>query len=285
MSTQYSNHRDTPLRRFSSFWLGLVIFGVFGLASAIAYWMIGDTPDVEVLRGEARLKVKSEVSAAQAALLPSDSSVEKISATLKTSPKASDKFVPGTESYKKAMEALSKSSGGGPGFALFQKKTCVTCHGADANTPISPTYPKLAGQSAEYLLAQMKDFHQSKRTNGMSALMKPMMDLCSEEEKKTLAKWISGVKKPAVTLSDAHEGKSLFKAKGCFTCHGENADKPIAPISPRLAGQNAEYLLSQMKAIKDGTRSNGQTAAMKPFVLTLSEKDMKTIAEWLSGKK
>lgn len=37
------------------------------------------------------------------------------------------------------------------GKAAFEKFTCASCHGADAKTSISPTYPVLAGQHADYL--------------------------------------------------------------------------------------------------------------------------------------
>jgi len=40
------------------------------------------------------------------------------------------------------------------GAALYQSKTCVACHGADAKTPLLPIYPKLAGQNKDYALAQ-----------------------------------------------------------------------------------------------------------------------------------
>jgi cytochrome c553 len=37
------------------------------------------------------------------------------------------------------------------GKALVEKYNCAACHGADYNTPIDPSYPKLAGQHADYL--------------------------------------------------------------------------------------------------------------------------------------
>jgi len=37
------------------------------------------------------------------------------------------------------------------GKALVEKGGCVACHGKDLNAPISPDYPKLAGQHADYL--------------------------------------------------------------------------------------------------------------------------------------
>ena len=37
------------------------------------------------------------------------------------------------------------------GKAAAQKYNCASCHGADFNSPIDPSYPKLAGQPADYL--------------------------------------------------------------------------------------------------------------------------------------
>ena len=83
----------------------------------------------------------------------------------------------------------------------------------------------------------------------------------------------------------AADGAALFKSKNCISCHGADANTPIMPIYPKLAGQNAEYLLNQMKDIKSGARNNGQTAAMKAIIGMVSEEDMKAIADWLSTQK
>ncbi|OGB22180.1 MAG: cytochrome C [Burkholderiales bacterium RIFCSPLOWO2_02_FULL_57_36] len=37
------------------------------------------------------------------------------------------------------------------GKAAAEKYNCFTCHGKDYNTPIDPSYPKLAGQHKDYL--------------------------------------------------------------------------------------------------------------------------------------
>jgi cytochrome c553 len=37
------------------------------------------------------------------------------------------------------------------GKAAAEKYNCAACHGADYNTPIDPSYPKLAGQHRDYL--------------------------------------------------------------------------------------------------------------------------------------
>lgn len=37
------------------------------------------------------------------------------------------------------------------GRAAAEKYNCASCHGKDYNTPIDPSYPKLAGQHRDYL--------------------------------------------------------------------------------------------------------------------------------------
>jgi cytochrome c len=77
------------------------------------------------------------------------------------------------------------------GATLFAKKTCIACHGKDAKTPILPTYPKLAGQSADYAYNQMNDIKTGARNNGQTAAMKGIMPLVSEEEMRTIANWLA----------------------------------------------------------------------------------------------
>ena len=61
----------------------------------------------------------------------------------------------------------------------------------------------------------------------------------------------------------AADGAELYKTKTCYTCHGKDGKTPIMPNYPKIAGQNAEYSLQQMKDIKSGARDNGMSAGMK----------------------
>ena len=88
-----------------------------------------------------------------------------------------------------AGEALAQD-----GKALFSQKGCVACHGADGKTTLLPVYPKLAGQNADYLVAQLKDFKSQARKSGQSALMWGMAAQLSEAEMKAVAAYLSKVK-------------------------------------------------------------------------------------------
>lgn len=295
MSTQYSNHRDSQARRFSTFCWGFAAFGSFGLFSLVAYVSTSNqASDVETLRAAGRESVKAEVSAAQAALLapkdldggkakqvPPAELFKDIGEKFQQSPEPSEVFVPGSEAHKKQMAALSQGAGDSEGFKLFQEKTCATCHGMDGNRPIAPAYPKLGAQSADYLLAQMKDFKEGKRTNGQAAVMKPLMELVNDEEMKKIAKWMSEQDIKHTSPAD-HPGAALYLAKGCVACHGADARTPLAPNYPNILGQSKEYLVNQMKDIKSGARNNGTSAAMQAIMTGVTEEEINVIADWLS---
>ena len=80
------------------------------------------------------------------------------------------------------------------GKALYLEKTCIACHGKDAKKPLTPEYPKLAGQNAKYAERQMLDIKSGARANGNSAAMKGVMHLVSDEEIQELAKYLSEIK-------------------------------------------------------------------------------------------
>ncbi len=81
------------------------------------------------------------------------------------------------------------------------------------------------------------------------------------------------------------DGAALFQAKGCAGCHGAGGNAPVMPVYPKLAGQNEQYLLQQMKDIKSGARSNGQAAVMKGVIANVSDAEMAEIAKYLAGAK
>lgn len=80
------------------------------------------------------------------------------------------------------------------GAALYQEKTCWSCHGKDGKKTLTPAFPKLAGQNAAYAEQQMKDIKSGARANGQAAAMKGVMELVNDEEIKALADYLSKLK-------------------------------------------------------------------------------------------
>ena len=67
---------------------------------------------------------------------------------------------------------------------------CAACHGADGNS-MNPMWPKLAGQHAPYLVAQLKAFKSGTRKN---PLMSPQAAALSDKDMENLAAYFSSQK-------------------------------------------------------------------------------------------
>ncbi len=81
----------------------------------------------------------------------------------------------------------------------------------------------------------------------------------------------------------ALDGRLLYADKGCVACHGEDAKTPLDVGYPRLAGQNAAYIVNQIKDIQSGARANRLSVdTMKPIVAEIPEAEIQAIADWLS---
>jgi len=91
----------------------------------------------------------------------------------------------------------------------------------------------------------------------------------------------SGVAVPAPAL----DGAKLYRERTCIACHGVDAKTPILPEYPKLAGQNPLYLAAQVRAIKSGERSNGNTAAMRGVLHLVNDPEIDAIAAYLSKLK
>jgi cytochrome c553 len=79
--------------------------------------------------------------------------------------------------------------------ALLAKANCTSCHGANLSMPIDPSYPKLAGQHADYLFVALKAYktENNAKVGRGNAIMAGMAKQYTNAELKTLAKYISSV--------------------------------------------------------------------------------------------
>lgn len=79
------------------------------------------------------------------------------------------------------------------------------------------------------------------------------------------------------------DGAAVYLAKGCMACHGMDGKSPIMPAYPKIAGQSVEYITQQLKDIKSGDRSNGQSAAMKGIMASVTDEEIEQLAKYVSG--
>jgi cytochrome c553 len=90
--------------------------------------------------------------------------------------------------------SLGAAAGGNiaNGEALAKKYACASCHGADFNKGIDPTYPKLAGQHAEYLQHALHAYKRggSKPYGRNNAIMVGMVAPLSDKDMVDLAAYL-----------------------------------------------------------------------------------------------
>mgnify|MGYP003575529948 CR=1 FL=1 len=85
--------------------------------------------------------------------------------------------------------------------SLLEKGKCVTCHGTDYNTAISPEYPKLAGQHADYLYVSLKAYQTA--NNALVGRANPTMQAqvqgFTHAELKLLANYLGSLQTDLTT--------------------------------------------------------------------------------------
>lgn len=167
-------------------------------------------------------------------------------------------------------------------------KVCSACHAADGNSS-TPANPVLAGQHAEYIAKQLANFKAGERKN---PVMLGMASSLSPEDMKNLGKYFQQQKVKPRAAKDAEQarlGQQIYRggimAKGiaaCTSCHGPNG-AGIPAQYPRIAGQYAEYTVSQLNAFRIGERANDPNKMMRTVAARLSDAEIRAVAEYISG--
>lgn len=193
-------------------------------------------------------------------------------------------------------EATTKSPVTGGDAAKGQQiasQVCAGCHNADGNSAI-PANPILAGQHAEYITRQLTNFkaQNGKPAERNSPIMGGMVAALSPDDMKNLGAYYSsqapklgGAKDKAL----AQQGEKLYRGgnldtgvPACAGCHSPNG-AGIPPVYPRLAGQHADYVATQLRAFRAEQRTNDANNVMRMIAARMSDKEMQAVAEFISG--
>jgi cytochrome c553 len=89
--------------------------------------------------------------------------------------------------------------------ALLQKGNCLSCHGEGLNKPIDGSYPKLAGQHADYLYVALKAYQTegNAQVGRSNAIMAGQAKAFTHAELKTLANYIGSLGSDLKTVPQA----------------------------------------------------------------------------------
>jgi cytochrome c553 len=163
---------------------------------------------------------------------------------------------------------------------------CSLCHGMEGESA-SPIFPRLAGQHPEYIAKQLADFKSGRRKGAMNEQAQAL----SEADMKALGAYFGQKKPKAQNVADPdlaavgryiyHKGNSFSGVAACTTCHGPKGEGTVQ--LPRLAGQHAAYLQSQLKEFNTRERNN-DNAVMHAIASKLTELEIRAVAVYLSGQ-
>lgn len=141
---------------------------------------------------------------------------------------------------------------------------CSSCHGLRGKS-ISPTFPNLAGQQKDYIVAQLKAFRDHTRADPHAhTYMWGMAATLSDPTIDGVAAYFSSQPPVPGTPGDpalVAQGEKIYKdgvpdqkVPACASCHGATGGG--LAIIPRLAGQHPGYIAEQLNNFISMARAN-----------------------------
>ena len=182
---------------------------------------------------------------------------------------------------------------------------CAGCHGADGNSPI-PANPKLSGQNEKYLAKQLQDFVQPADKGGRSSpVMAGMAASLSAADRANIAAYFASQKAPvvaapAVSKDDLAIGERIYRAGNDATgvpayigCHGPQGKGNDLAGWPRVAGQHATYVSTQLQAFRlaaqypedssKGRRNDGEGKMMRDVSARMTDREIEAVSAYIQG--
>lgn len=176
---------------------------------------------------------------------------------------------------------------GDPAAGKEKSAMCQGCHG-EIGISDSSTFPKLAGQFANYLQKQIRDFQNELRNDptmsSMAATVTEKQDLLDITAYFASQKHMKGSGKgndkgKAIYLEGTVEG-----VYACVNCHGENGKgkAPHNAMFPVIGGQHKDYLVKQLTDFNKEDRKNDPSGMMGDIAKKMTPAEIEAVADYLS---
>jgi cytochrome c553 len=176
----------------------------------------------------------------------------------------------------------------GPAAAVI----CQSCHGANGEGAPAARIPRLAGQSADYLDKQLRDYASGARSNEvMQNFAKPL----SEADRAAVAAYFASLAAPFIAPNPpatdiqlargrqlAQQGAEAERVQACDNCHGPDGSG-LPHSAPYLAGQSADYLAAELQSWRQGKRKNDAGKLMSSVVQRLNDADVSAVSAYFSS--
>ena len=160
---------------------------------------------------------------------------------------------------------------------------CQGCHKPGATGSVSGAYPRLAGQHATVLIEQMADIRSGKRINPK---MVPFAEqhVLNIQEIADIAAYLQALPIPPNLGTGPGDnlarGNELY-TRDCASCHGNKGEGNAGKFYPLVAGQHFNYLLREVRFIRDGSRGNANPEMVK-VIKAYGDKDIEAVADYIS---
>lgn len=166
---------------------------------------------------------------------------------------------------------------------------CAGCHGGDGNSAVA-SFPKLAGQNVRYLVKQMQDIKSGARS---VPAMTGLLGDKSAQDMQDIAAYFSS-QFPSIGAADkdlVELGEKIYRAgskesgvSACAACHSPTGKGNAMAGFPSLGGQHADYIATQLRAFREGERTNdGDARMMRSVAFRLTNKEIDAVASYISG--
>lgn len=169
---------------------------------------------------------------------------------------------------------------------------CQSCHQPNGSGQAAAGFPRLAGLNASYLLQQLNAFAKGTRDN---PVMKLQADALTDSQRAEMAAYFSQMPPVGTSAANAasfpdpaHIGETLAtrgrwskQIPACEQCHGPGG-VGVGGSFPPLVGQSANYLATQLKAFRKGSRHNDPMGLMRHLSQSLSDQDIDAVSHWFA---
>lgn len=188
-----------------------------------------------------------------------------------------------TSSVVMTPEMLSIADAQSIGRGATLAHQCAICHGPAGFSRADA--PNLAGQYASAIYKELRDFKSGARSN---AIMTPFASKLTDQDMVDVASYYAylpplpddrsrqAISAPQIVIN----GAPLRNIPPCGSCHG-SIDNKVG--SPRLQGQPAAYIKTQLQAFARDERHNDISQQMRNIARRLTPEEMDEAARYYSS--
>lgn len=183
-----------------------------------------------------------------------------------------------------------RSGTGDPVAGREKSQLCQGCHG-EYGISMEPLIPSLAGQFANYIEKEIRNFQSGIRSHQIMNAMAGTV--ANDQDLADIAAYFASRDKMKGGGSGNEAGEEIFlhgdlskMRLACVNCHGVRGKGLEAKISmfPVIGGQQKGYIRRQLIQFRDGYRTNSPNGIMNRIAGSLTDSEIDSLSEYISSQ-